>query len=95
MERSRLFAIAIFAAVTSQTPADEFSIKLRDGPGVEVASNNCAACHSLDYIVINSPFPSRATWQAEVEKMIKAYGADISTEDAQSIIDYLAKNYGS
>jgi hypothetical protein len=34
-------------------------------------------------------------WQAEVGKMIRAYGADISDGDAKLIVDYLAKNYGS
>ena len=92
--RPLIFAVLFTAAVTP-THADEFSIKLRDGAGAEIVSNNCAACHSLDYMVMNSPFPSRAMWQAEVGKMIKVYGADISAEDAKSIIDYLARNYGS
>ena len=87
--------LAFFTIVAGQAQADEFSIKLRDGPGAELAANNCAACHSLDYIVMNSPFPTRAMWQAEVGKMIKVFGADISDEDAKSIVDYLAKNYGS
>jgi hypothetical protein len=86
---------ALLTTVVGHAQADEFSIKLRDGPGAELAANNCAACHSLDYIVMNSPFPTRAMWQAEVGKMIKVYGADISAEDAKSIVDYLAKNYGS
>jgi sulfite dehydrogenase (cytochrome) subunit B len=90
-----LIAIALLAATVGQAEADEFSIKLKDGPAVDVVANNCAACHSLDYIVMNSPFPTRALWQAEVGKMIKAYGADISAEDAKAIGDYLANHYGS
>jgi sulfite dehydrogenase (cytochrome) subunit B len=90
-----LIAVALLAAIAGQAEADEFSIELKDGPGVDVVANNCAACHSLDYIVMNSPFPTRALWQAEVGKMIKAYGADISVEDAKAIADYLAKYYGS
>ncbi|HLH48897.1 MAG TPA: cytochrome c [Roseiarcus sp.] len=74
---------------------NEFSIALKPGPGAEVVANNCAACHSLDYVVLNSPFPTRAVWQTEVAKMIKVYGADISDDDARAIVEYLAKNYGS
>ena len=92
--KSRTAAV-LLAAIAGQAQADEFSIKLKDGPGVDVVANNCAACHSLDYIVMNSPFPTRALWQAEVGKMIKAYGADISVEDAKTIGDYLANYYGS
>jgi len=56
---------------------------------------NCGACHSLDYIQMNSPFPNAAMWDAEVTKMIKAYGAPIMDADAAKIKDYLTKNYGS
>jgi RimJ/RimL family protein N-acetyltransferase len=62
-------------------------------PRSEVEAN-CASCHSLDYIQGNSPFMNRAVWDAEVTKMIKAYGAPISDTDAKEIADYLAKNYG-
>jgi hypothetical protein len=37
---------------------------------------------------------NRGVWDAEVTKMIKAYGAPISDADAKEIADYLAKNYG-
>jgi mono/diheme cytochrome c family protein len=92
--KSLLFAglILLFSAAAQ---ADEFSLKLKEGAGGEIVANNCAACHSLDYIVLNSPFPNRAMWQAEVAKMIKAYGADISPDDAKAIVDYLTTNYGS
>ena len=44
---------------------------------------------------MNSPFPNAALWDAEVTKMIKAFGAPISDADAKTIADYLKKNYGS
>jgi hypothetical protein len=44
---------------------------------------------------MNSPFLNAAGWNAEVTKMIKAFGAPISEVDAKVIADYLAKNYGS
>ena len=74
--------------------AAEQRIALKDGPGRDKVEANCAACHSLDYILGNSPFMNRAVWDAEVTKMIKAFGAPISDADAREIVDYLTKNYG-
>ena len=67
----------------------------KKAPGLEKVEANCAGCHSLDYIVMNSPFPNAALWDAEVTKMIRAFGAPISDEDAKVIAEYLKKNYGS
>ena len=74
--------------------ADEQPVALKDAPGRETVESNCGACHSVDYIVMNSPFLDAAKWQGEVTKMIKAYGASIGPEDAKAITDYLAANYG-
>jgi sulfite dehydrogenase (cytochrome) subunit B len=74
--------------------ADEAQIKLKDAPGRDKVEGNCTACHSLDYIQMNSPFMSAAAWDAEVNKMIKAMGAPISDDDAKAIKEYLTKNYG-
>jgi hypothetical protein len=38
---------------------------------------------------------SAATWDAEVTKMIKAFGAPISDADAEAIKAYLKANYGA
>jgi cytochrome c5 len=81
-------------ALAQPALADEDSITLEDGKGREVVEQNCAACHSLDYIVMNSPFLDHAKWEATVKKMIGIYGAPISSEDATVIIDYLAASYG-
>ena len=43
---------------------------------------------------LNSPFLDRKGWEAEVGKMIKAFGAPVKAEDVPAIVDYLAKNYG-
>ncbi|HEX2890011.1 cytochrome c [Vineibacter terrae] len=93
--RAALIGIGFLLVAATASRADEFAIKLKPGPGAEVTQTQCAACHSLDYIQMNSPFPKRAVWEAEVNKMINAFGAMIEAEDAKTIIDYLAKNYGS
>ena len=38
--------------------ADEQPVTLKNAPGRDVVEGNCGACHSLDYIQTNSPFPS-------------------------------------
>jgi mono/diheme cytochrome c family protein len=92
----RTIAIAFFAALSATSvSAQEPQIDLKKGPGLDVVQNYCAACHSLDYIQMNSPFPNAALWDAEVTKMIKAFGAPISEADAKTIADYLKKNYGT
>jgi sulfite dehydrogenase (cytochrome) subunit B len=93
--RIPLLLVGLAGLVLAQPAlADEDSITLKDGKNHEVVEQNCAACHSLDYVVMNSPFLDQAKWDATVKKMIGTYGAPISTEDATAIIDYLAAHYG-
>jgi mono/diheme cytochrome c family protein len=91
----RTFAI-IAAAVLTALPAlaQEQQIKLKPGPGLDKLEANCAACHTLAYIPMNSPFLDAKGWEAEVTKMIKAYGAPIDDADAKAIAEYLKANYG-
>ena len=91
----RSAALLVLALIASPALAGEDAITLKDAPGRDVLLNNCAACHSLDYVQTNSPFPTQKLWDAEVTKMIKVYGAPIRDSDAKVIVDYLAKNYGS
>ena len=93
----RSIAIALLAATCLFTfaRAEEKPVQLKKADGLDKVEANCAACHSLDYIRMNSPFPNAAMWDAEVTKMIKAYGAPIDEADAKAIADYLKKNYGS
>jgi mono/diheme cytochrome c family protein len=64
------------------------------GPGSDAMNNNCLACHSADH-VLNQPSLSREAWQEVVNKMITAYGAPVSPEDAKAIVDYLARTKGT
>ncbi len=92
----RAYVFAFVASVlASASMAEEQAVQLKRAPGLDRVEANCAACHSLDYIVMNSPYPSAALWNAEVTKMVKTYGAPIDDADAKIIAEYLAKNYGS
>lgn len=87
--------VALAALVAVPAIAEEKPVQLKKAAGLDKVEANCAACHSLDYIVMNSPFPNAALWDAEVTKMIKAFGAPIDDADAKVIGDYLKANYGS
>jgi len=91
------FWIAVIPVALAATivAAAEQRVELKAAPGRDKVEANCVACHSLDYIVGNSPFMNRQVWDAEVTKMIKAFGAPISDADAKAIVDYLVANYGA
>jgi mono/diheme cytochrome c family protein len=90
-----LALLGLAALIATAAAAEEKPIALKPGPGLDKVEANCASCHSLDYIQMNSPFPSAAVWDAEVTKMIKAFGAPIEDGDAAAIRDYLKQNYGN
>ena len=73
---------------------DENRVQLKPGPARDLVLGRCAACHSQDYIPMNSPFLDRKGWEAEVNKMVKAYGAPMEPDEMAKIVDYLASNYG-
>ncbi len=94
-------AVLAVAAVTSVN-AKPFSYKLpeekaafKPGTNMDVARNNCTACHSVDYVQTQPRGPKfkKDFWQAEVTKMIKVYGAPIDDTDVPKIVDYLTDNY--
>lgn len=81
--------LGIAAAAAAQE-----NVQLKEAPGKDVVIRNCQTCHSLDYIIMNSPFLDRKGWEASVNKMIKTMGAPIPDDQVASIVDYLATNYG-
>jgi hypothetical protein len=62
---------------------------------LEIVQNNRTACHSADYVQTQPRGPKfkQDFWQAEVNKMIKVYGAPIDQADAVKIVDYLVQTY--
>lgn len=74
--------------------AGEETISLRDGQGQQAVVANCSGCHSLDYILTNSPFLDRAGWDTVLNKMIEAMGAPVTAADRAAILDYLTRQYG-
>ena len=87
-------ALLALLAIVASARADETSVVLVQQAGVERVQAYCSMCHSLDYIVTNSPFQDRAGWDKTVTKMVKVMGAPLAPEDVAAVVDYLAANYG-
>jgi mono/diheme cytochrome c family protein len=88
----RAAALVLFL-LAGNALAQEEKLVLKDAPGRDKAMQ-CVACHSLDYLQMNSRFLDKAGWTASVNKMINAFGAPIAKEDIDAIASYLADNYG-
>lgn len=69
-----------------------FPVELAEGEGRAETQSFCAMCHSARYITMQPPLPA-ATWEAEVNKMIKTFGAPIPEASAKKIISYLQTHY--
>jgi hypothetical protein len=89
----RTFIALLALALAAVAVAQESKVQLKEGPGKDKAMA-CVACHSLDYIQMNSRFLNRAGWTASVNKMINAFGAPIDKADVDVIVSYLVENYG-
>ncbi|QCP51676.1 cytochrome c [Trinickia violacea] len=86
-------ALSLVLVLVDAATAQESEVVLKEGPGKDKAMQ-CATCHSLDYIPMNSPFLNKAGWGTSVAKMINVFGAPIPQEDVEIIVNYLAQNYG-
>jgi hypothetical protein len=65
---------------------------LAPGDGSQEVRIYCNTCHSPSYITMQPPLPA-ATWEAEVNKMNKTFGAAIPADSTQKIILYLQAHY--
>lgn len=97
----RISAAVVAALFVTTAPfvttvhGQESPVTLKAGPGHDAVEGYCGACHSLDYPRTNAPFLNRQGWEAEVNKMIKVFGAPIDPATAKTIVDYLTANYGT
>jgi hypothetical protein len=65
---------------------------LATGEGLQDIQIYCNTCHSPRYITMQPPLPA-ATWEAEVDKMSKSFGAAIPADSTRRIILYLQTHY--
>lgn len=93
-DRSRVREPAPFAQLRSvRLDLPQGDQMFPPGPGVEALNNNCLACHSADMVLYQPAMP-RATWEAEVNKMINTYKAPVAAEDVPAIVAYLDATKG-
>ena len=83
-------ADANFSSSAYPVPA----VDLVPGAGLEEVRTYCNTCHSPRYITMQPPLPA-ATWEAEVNKMNKAFGANIPDDDSRKIVVYLQAHYAT
>ena len=95
-----LAAIAFIGPAALSAPPINYEVPpetaaFKPGPNLDVVVNNCTACHSADYIATQPRGPKfkQEFWRAEVDKMIKVYGAPIVEADLPKIVEYLATTY--
>ncbi len=93
--KRRFGAGLFFSLIAASSYCGELPIKLAGGERAALVQLRCSTCHSLDYIVMNSPFLTRAAWDAEVRKMMKIMGAPIAENEVAPIVDYLTQYYGA
>jgi mono/diheme cytochrome c family protein len=67
-------------------------LELAPGEGRQEIQIYCNTCHGPRYLTMQPPLPA-ATWEAEVNKMTKTFGATIPDEGAKKIIQYLQAHY--
>lgn len=99
MKIPRTFFAAIVAVASAH--AGELKITLppetgmlKPGPGIELMQVNCLTCHSVEYISTQPPLP-RAFWEASVKKMREKYGAPVTDDVVQKLVEYLAATYAA
>ncbi len=85
--------VAATLVASSGARAAERPVTLKPGDARELVQSRCAACHSLDYVLMNSPFLSPEQWQASVTKMC-TFGAPLTDDEARAVVAYLASTYG-
>ena len=90
----RAITSVVLAASIASAAADESSIRLTEDAGLPQVQASCSMCHSLDYILMNSPFQDKAAWEKTVNKMVKVMGAPMTADDVATVVAYLDTHYG-
>ena len=89
---ARLQPLPAIKSVNVDLPTGD-SLFPGSGPSADAINNNCLACHSPD-MVLNQPALPKATWEAEVHKMINVYKAPVDEADVAAIVEYLVNTKG-
>jgi uncharacterized membrane protein len=81
--------LASCGSSSSPTPANTSSGSSTSA-GQALMQERCSVCHALDRVT--SAHKSAAEWKITVDRMI-GHGAQLTPQEEQTLIDYLASNY--
>jgi cytochrome c5 len=79
------------AAPAAPAPAKPAVVELPEGDGKAVATENCQACHKLTNLT--KAHKSLDDWKDTVQTMIDR-GANVPADKVDTLVQYLAKNFG-
>lgn len=82
----------VLKSVSVELPTSD--VTFPGGAAADAINANCLSCHSAG-MVLTQPDFAKATWAAEVDKMIHAFKAPIDQANATVIVDYLAATKGA
>ncbi len=94
-------SLAVACAGEEQAPQPSAPIATPEEPpasgppptlgGAELLEQRCTRCHGLD--LVEAASKTAEEWETTVERM-RAKGAELTDEEAQILIEYLAETYG-
>jgi mono/diheme cytochrome c family protein len=85
-----LVALAVLVACGAGAgPAEDTPIAGPSGEGL--VQDRCTVCHGLERTT--SASKTQQEWEATVEEM-RGLGAELTDAEAQTLVDYLAQEYG-
>jgi competence protein ComEA len=88
---SSLIGFCLLFAVAQSAPPKAGVDALPEGPGKQVVQKNCLSCHGVR--IATSKRGTEDDWAATVSQMI-GRGANISDDDADTIVEYMAAHFG-
>jgi hypothetical protein len=91
MRRLALIALVVLAAAQTLPQVGTKFKELPKGKGRTQVEAACLPCHSADILVQQRL--TEKQWTATVEKMMR-WGAVVRDQDKQTMVVYLAKNFG-
>ncbi|MGH9559841.1 MAG: hypothetical protein ACRD3S_00170, partial [Terracidiphilus sp.] len=92
------FLLMLLASV-AVSPADpapraqtkQWAAQMPEGEGKKIIVEQCELCHTLERVV--TTHRGKDDWQAVIDLMVEQ-GATLSDQQAKTVVDYLAANYG-
>jgi hypothetical protein len=81
----------LIAASLLLMPVSAFAQDLPPGPGADIISRSCQACHGLDQVT--STHHDEAGWTSTVAEMV-GNGAVLTDDEQTQVVKYLTANFG-